>query len=428
MFGLDELVSLFLSQLSDNGTFYALVGGGLVASALYTLRAIPNQILNFLRAQTSTTVTVYSEDDTYGWIEEWLSKMRPIPINRNLKLITSKDRRDEFSEKETWSLSPGLGYHLYFYRNRFMLVQRTQEKDQGQSQKRRETVTIRIFTRNKSFVADVIKEAKALKVNETTIGVKIWDEYSWTTALYREKRGFDTLVLNDNIGEKIINDVEKFRSNKKWYHDRGIPYRRGYMFYGPPGTGKTSTVIALASYLSIPVCSLNLNSLHSDEALRSAFTQAPDNSIVLIEDIDAVNASAKRKDGLKKVDKGGHVAIQKTTGEGITLSGLLNVLDGALSTEGRMVVLTTNHLDNLDPALVRPGRIDVAILFDLLGREKAIEFFRKFYDEYDYNLSLPNDFKIAPATLQCLLMQYEDIDEAAKALMSLDVPNSSSNI
>jgi SpoVK/Ycf46/Vps4 family AAA+-type ATPase len=143
-----------------------------------------------------------------------------------------------------------------------------------------------------------------------------------------------------------------FRKSARWYHDRGIPYRRGYLLHGPPGTGKTSFIVALAGHLRMNVCIVNLGiSGFNDKQLNQLLNSAPRNSILLMEDVDA--ALIKRKAGK---DQEGE--------NNVTLSGILNSLDGITAQEGSVVFMTTNHIRKLAPALIRPGRCDRKLLFD----------------------------------------------------------------
>lgn len=153
----------------------------------------------------------------------------------------------------------------------------------------------------------------------------------------------------------------------RWFVCAGIPYRRGYLLHGPPGSGKTSFIQALAGNLSYNICLLNLSERGlTDDKLNHLLGITPERSIVLLEDIDA--AFNKRvqtsEDGYKS---------------SVTFSGLLNALDGVASAEERIIFMTTNHFDQLDPALVRPGRVDVRELLDDAVPEQAERLFKRFY-------------------------------------------------
>lgn len=166
----------------------------------------------------------------------------------------------------------------------------------------------------------------------------------------KKPRPIDSVILDTGITDKIINDIKEFIANVQWYSDRGIPYRRGYLLHGPPGCGKSSFITALAGELERGICILNLSDRNlSDDRLNHLLATAPQQTIILLEDVDAVFVS---REETKEV----RAAYQGLSS--VTMSGLLNALDGAASTEGRVLFMTTNYLDRLDPALVRPGRID----------------------------------------------------------------------
>ncbi|KAK0706296.1 P-loop containing nucleoside triphosphate hydrolase protein, partial [Lasiosphaeria miniovina] len=121
-----------------------------------------------------------------------------------------------------------------------------------------------------------------------------------------------------------------------WYSDRGIPYRRGYLFHGPPGTGKTSFAVAIASQFYLPIYTYNLkDSGLTDEKLGKLIRRSPSRCLIVFDDIDVIG------------DK-----------PGVSLPGLLTAIDGPSSHEGHILIMTTNIPDGLNDALVRPERID----------------------------------------------------------------------
>lgn len=162
----------------------------------------------------------------------------------------------------------------------------------------------------------------------------------------RRRRPLASVVLDQGIAEHILNDVTEFVDSQEWYVSRGIPYRRGYLLHGPPGSGKSSFVAALAGHLGYDICVLNLAEPGlTDDRLSHALTHAPAGSLVLLEDVD----SAFQKDR-DPTDRRSSFA---------TFSGLLNALDGVAAGEERLLFMTTNHIERLDPAMIRPGRVDV---------------------------------------------------------------------
>jgi DNA polymerase III delta prime subunit len=154
----------------------------------------------------------------------------------------------------------------------------------------------------------------------------------------------------------LLDDVRSFFSKRSWYAQMGIPWRRGYLLYGPPGTGKTSMAFALAGELHLNLCWLSLtNPKLNDQTIAMLLQKTPARSLILIEDVDAFFAARQKQDD--------RIAV--------SFSGLLNALDGVAAQEGRIIFLTTNHRELLDPALIRPGRIDVEFKLDLASREQV---------------------------------------------------------
>jgi chaperone BCS1 len=158
----------------------------------------------------------------------------------------------------------------------------------------------------------------------------------------------------------IIKDAFVFTKSRDRYNNLGVPYRRGYLFSGPPGTGKSSCALCLAGELNSPLCFLSLSGKKSsDEWLIDSFSRLTDRSIVLFDDFDRVNL-----------------------GEGgITMSGILNVLDGAIGQTGKIIVMVANDISKIQAVMLRPGRIDRRFEFRLLNKVDATEMYKRFHGD-----------------------------------------------
>lgn len=235
-----------------------------------------------------------------------------------------------------------------------------------------ELITITTLFTSRSVFPALLQEARdlAVKLEEgKTIIYTSWSTDWKPFGRPRRKRPLSSVVLKPGLSQELLSDVKSFLNSAHWYYDRGIPYRRGYLLYGPPGTGKSSFVQALAGELDYGICVLNLSERGlTDDRLNHLLSNMPDRSIALLEDVDA--AFGRRR--VVSEEDGYH-------GANVTFSGLLNALDGVASSEERIVVMTTNHPERLDEALVRPGRVDVKAEIGYAGREVVEVMWERFY-------------------------------------------------
>ncbi|KAF5203471.1 Aaa-atpase [Thalictrum thalictroides] len=174
----------------------------------------------------------------------------------------------------------------------------------------------------------------------------------WGSINLEHPSTFDTLAMDTNLKKQVLEDLDRFVKRREFYKRVGKPWKRGYLLYGPPGTGKSSLIAAMANYLNFNIYDLELTSVYSNAELRRILVATRNRSILVIEDIDC---SVELKD--RTSEKGGN------GGDQFTLSGLLNFIDGLWSSCGdeRIIIFTTNYKDRLDPALLRPGRMDMHI-------------------------------------------------------------------
>jgi ATPase family associated with various cellular activities (AAA) len=175
-----------------------------------------------------------------------------------------------------------------------------------------------------------------------------WGEFRKRSAI--QPRSRESVILKEGQMERILGHLNTFLSNKDAYQKADLPFRTGILLYGEPGSGKSSTALAIANELKMNVYIITLSALMSDESLNDCFASIPRNSIVILEDIDIAHSTKDRDDD----------------DNGVTMSGLLNVLDGFQSPPGVITIMTTNRLDVLDEAVIRPGRVDLKENLDCL--------------------------------------------------------------
>ena len=266
-----------------------------------------------------------------------------------------------------------------------------------------------MVARNNSILKQLVLQAKKEYEAEAVHRIQIYfadshGGWRWTDS--RHKRPISSIVLNPGVKEMLLSDTKDFLKSEKWYADRGIPFRRGYLLHGVPGSGKSSLIHAIAGELMLDIYTLSLSSSWiSDSTLTALMGRVPARCIVLLEDLDAAfTRSTSRNEDSTGVPSSGssneHEGPQPASSSSrhgrssrhreqisdcntLSLSGLLNALDGVAAAEGRILFATTNHLERLDPALSRPGRMDVWIEFKNASKWQAEALFRNFFPSTD---------------------------------------------
>jgi hypothetical protein len=301
--------------------------------------------------------------------------------------------------------------------------------------------SITTFGPKNDLIRKILKEGRKVEIENsnkfttifaTTIDFSYGNSLSWRVVAHRPARKLESIILPGDQASSLANDCKEFIQSEQWYTDRGIPYRRGYLLYGKPGCGKTSLVTAIAGSLKLNVYILSLASPGlNDNNLLELLNSIPPHTILLMEDIDAVFKTAltesKGDDSIPKPENsnndnangdqgnkgnfgfnqggGGGGFNQQGSGFGggggfnfnnndnnrdndrtltnqstrLTFAGILNALDGIAAQTGRLLFMTTNYKDRLDPALIRPGRIDYQLCFEEATCEQIRLLFINFY-------------------------------------------------
>lgn len=189
---------------------------------------------------------------------------------------------------------------------------------------------------------------------------------SWKNDGHKRSRQPSSVILVKGQMEAILQDIRAFLApnTEAWYMLHGIPQRLSYLFFGPPGTGKTSTIRAISSEFGHSCCFLSMASdKFSNQALGDAIAEMPSDALIVLEDVDALFTK------------------RKSTSNSLTFSGLLNALDGVMSAEGVITIMTTNHIERLVDAILRGGRIDRRFYFGPPGDAEICRLFHSFYHD-----------------------------------------------
>lgn len=393
---LPDFVSSLLHQNPYFSAGFGLLGVGAIFAAGRQGLA---RFLYLAQRRYLTTVEVTSKDPAYTWMVAWLTRQVLASGSHFTMNATRGGRRAGHGGV---ALCPAPGVHYLRWQGVWLKVRRERERGALLDLTTGvpfETITLTTVGRRPQLLTQLIGEAQEL-VNREEQG-KLIIYTSWAAEWRpfgnpRRKRTLDSVILEEGVREALVEDVREFLESSQWYLDRGIPYRRGYLLHGPPGGGKSSFIQALASEMGYSICLLNLSdTMLSDDRLNHLLNALPERSILLLEDVDSAMGAPERAHGK------------------LTFSGLLNALDGVASSEERIIFMTTNHYERLDPALIRPGRVDVLRHVGRATHDQMVRMFARFYPHHQHLASVfagcLGDGAVSPAAIQGHFIQHKTL-------------------
>ncbi|XP_059439278.1 AAA-ATPase At3g50940-like [Corylus avellana] len=271
-----------------------------------------------------------------------------------------------------------------------------------------------------SYLPHILNKYKAMKEGEKVLKHYTRASRSWESSELGHPATFDTIAMEPELKKAILDDLDRFLRRKSFYKKVGKAWKRGYLMYGPPGTGKTSLIAAMANYLKFDVYDLELSNVNCNADLRMLLRNTSNRSILVIEDIDCTREVRDRSEK----DDGPLKREFKRFSE-FTLSGLLNSIDGlwTSSSEERIIVFTTNHKDQIDPALLRPGRMDMHINLSFCTVNGFRILVSNYLDVQSHPLfeqieHLLEKVQVTPAVVAEELMKGDDADVVLTGLVN----------
>ncbi|CAK5266908.1 unnamed protein product [Mycena citricolor] len=419
--GMDTLRTLVGGSSVVDGMKLVVLGGTVETARRMSSSAWSHFVNSFF-----LTAHFSEEDHPYDWLMLWLSRRPEWQRSREFETTTRAAHagqagweEEDITSSSYFDPSPSSSSvstpsppsktrvifqptfdstHTIFWRGHWLRVKRGRGTDGG------EVLSVSVVARSNDVLKALVMVAKREYEAEAVHRIQIFfaDPHgSWRWADARHKRPMGSIVLDPGVKEMLLGDARDFLASEKWYADRGIPFRRGYLLHGVPGSGKSSLIHAIAGELMLDVYVVSLSSAWiSDSVLMSLMGRVPKGAILLLEDLDAAfTRSVSRTDSGDGQGEGPELPAgskRRARAEAanaanasntmsdlntLSLSGLLNALDGVAAAEGRILFATTNHLEKLDPALSRPGRMDVWVEFRNASRWQAEALFRNFFPE-----------------------------------------------
>jgi len=361
------------NQFASGGLLLMIIGG----VSVY-LRAAPQKAWEWFVDQVTMMITIKDDDAAFVWVKEWFLEQAFLKRIRRVDVDTTLRGRRV-------ALIPAPGHHWFWHAGRPFRVDfsRTEETN-GSKPRRHQLLTFRTVGRQQSFlnqfVAEIVESHQ--KNTEVVSWLYVYDE-GWIRVEGYSPRLLESVILKTGEKERLIEDVQKFRKARKRYRTLGVPYHRGYLLYGPPGTGKSSLVSAVAEKFGMSIYAMNLTQFN-DKTLTSAMNDVGQNSVILFEDIDCMKTGRTRSKpaqwpGEKSAPKSPAAKEDPADRFGVTLSGLLNVLDGFSAPENVLFFMTSNQIEVLYPALLRPGRIDYRLYLGKATNQQKVELYCRFF-------------------------------------------------
>jgi SpoVK/Ycf46/Vps4 family AAA+-type ATPase len=290
---------------------------------------------------------------------------------------------------------------------------------------------------NNQYIFTVKNESKSL----------IIDANKWSSNVNFSNRFFENK-------DEILNKINFFLNNKEWYESKGIPYTLGILLYGDPGCGKTSFIKALLNHTKRHAVDIKLNEnfdfnhlteIMNKDKLNEEYVVPSHKKIIILEDIDCmdkiVKSRYKNDDEFEDIDDTSDKTEEKSKKDDIisdklknllkninqksknSLSELLNIFDGIEESNGRIVIMTSNKPEDLDPALIRPGRIDIKIHFGKASLDIINKVLSHYYD-IDNTITVDNinlEYKLSPAEIINICRGFDNINDCIKYLNNLEI-------
>ncbi|KAL2372714.1 hypothetical protein RJ035_001101 [Blastomyces gilchristii] len=308
-----------------------------------------------VEAYFTSTVHVSYYNEAYDMLIAWVST-QPFAHKARSSLVSIDgmqrrayaDGLTKEYKKKPLRFSPWNGSFFFMYKKHLLRFQ-CMAKDT------KEEIFISCIGGSSQILRELLSDcrAKYLKLIQKKTAVFEHNDGEWRKAKARDIRPISTVIMDEDEKMAMLKDIDDFLDERArgWYAKRGIPYQRGFLLYGPPGTGKSSFSLSVARRFELDIYVLNLSSI-DDSRLNKNASQA------------AVRPSQK----------------SKSQGN-VSLSALLNALDGVSSQEGRLLIMMTNHIEHLDDALIRPGRVDRKVLFQLADEKMSSRLFCTVFKE-----------------------------------------------
>lgn len=398
----------------------------LLGGIMYWLRTAPLAIKRFIIRHSTTQIQM----NNAGWsgneiqfnaFMRWFMDSHWAKFSRTI--YVGHDDRWTATKNITGALiGPGQGTHFFIFGGRPFWFKKVTLESSG-SERQKEEIKITTLGRKHKPILDLIDRFKYVEP-EDSIGIYNLGKEGWTRMTTLMKRPLKTVCIDPEIKTHLTNHIDQFINGREWFFSKGLPHKLTVLLYGIPGSGKTSLVQAIATHYKRNVMVLDL-SMVNNTGLMYAIASLPKGSILLLEDIDVASSAVVSRSQQETVIKSSvgrdltpapaEVSEPKAIvgfgmntipdGFTLTLSGLLNALQGVVALDDVMVFMTTNHPELLDPALIRSSRVDCKYEIGKMQSPQIHEYIRNMYPDTPVNHTI--EFEPLPgADVQTAFLEH----------------------
>ena len=370
----NEILEYIKAQLSTNQFFSAAAFASVLTAVLMSLKGVPKSIWDRIVRATTYKATIYQTEDLYYYLTEWFndnhkSKVRNVEYQTSSPEDLSLSLEDSNYEEREEDKIKEIPVDDHFYKwigGRLIKISYGKEKLENASSLK--SAYLKSYTFKGVFAAKAIRNLMEnvyleyrSKGKSSFVYQSYYNYFNRISKVGGKK--ISEVILNSEVKNKILVDIETWKKSRSDYERRGIPYKRGHCYHGPPGTGKTTIVKAIAKEYGFDVYNIDLKKTEDDNLIHLLKEITP-GSILLFEDIDSSFHGRKRLNP-----------------KGVSFSGFLNALDGIVELDGVLVIITTNHIEKMDPALLRAGRMDLKIEVGYSTEKEISEYLSTFYQK-----------------------------------------------
>lgn len=399
---LNGLYSTYGALLRENPILATAVSLWGMAVITFILWRLPAKIAGIISRQMTTSIELTADSYPTSIVHAaFMSHHSGNKLYRFSRALALKTTHWGGFKVKT---GPGLGKHWLAHNGKLFWFS-INDLDSSGSERQKQRLIITTFGRKQKPLLDLVEDFRPKQPESPAGSSKLYipHEEDWMELSTIPKRELDTVITRGDLKDEIIASIERWRESEDWYARAGINYKLSMMLYGQPGTGKSSLIRALAGYMKLDLCMLDVSTVTYPQLL-GLLSNMPDGAALMLEDIDGANVTHDRS------------AVGEKEKTPLNMAQLLNVLDGALPLNNLVIFMTTNHLEKLDPALRRKGRMDLTYEVKPLDKP-AVEKYLSVVGDCEVCLDHLDELNVPGCELPNIAMiAMNDVDAAIKQL------------